>query len=189
MRLPSLTAIVVLAGLVVASPSSAADYKIDPNHTHILFLVDHLGFAKMIGLFTNFTGGISFDPAKPEASKLNVAIKTASLQTHFPPRDSDLKGADWFNVKEFPQMTFVGSSFTKKDDKSGEIVGNLTLLGVTKPLTLEVTFNKAGRRGDGADTVGFSARGSLKRSDFGMKADLGYIGDDVDLIIETEATR
>jgi polyisoprenoid-binding protein YceI len=189
MRLPSLTAIVVLAGLVVASPSSAADYKIDPNHTHILFFVDHLGFAKMIGLFTNFTGGISFDPAKPEASKLNVAIKTASLQTHFPPRDSDLKGADWFNVKEFPQMTFVGSSFTKKDDKSGEIVGNLTLLGVTKPVTLEVTFNKAGRRGDGADTVGFSARGSLKRSDFGMKTDLGYIGDDVDLIIETEATR
>ncbi len=189
MRLPSLTAIVVLAGLVVASPSSAADYKIDPNHTHILFFVDHLGFSKMIGFFTTFTGGISFDPAKPEASKLNVAIKTASLQTHFPPRDSDLKGADWFNVKEFPQMTFVGSSFTKKDDKSGEIVGNLTLLGVTKPVTLEVTFNKAGRRGDGADTVGFSARGSLKRSDFGMKTDLGYIGDDVDLIIETEATR
>ena len=65
MRIPSLTAVVALAGLVVASPSSAADYKIDPNHTHILFLVDHLGFSKMIGFFTNFTGGISFDPANP----------------------------------------------------------------------------------------------------------------------------
>jgi len=189
MRIPSLTVVVALAGLVVASPSSAADYKIDPNHTHILFLVDHLGFSKIIGLFTNFSGGISFDPAKPEASKLNVAIKTASLQTQFPPRDSDLKGADYFNVKEFPQMTFVGSTFTKKDDTSGEIVGNLTLLGVTKPVTLEVTFNKMGKGGDGADTVGFSARGSLKRSDFGMKTAVPYIGDNVDLMIETEAKR
>jgi polyisoprenoid-binding protein YceI len=189
MRLPSLTAFVALAGLVVASPSSAADYKIDPNHTHVLFLVDHLGFSKMIGFFTTFTGAISFDQDKPEASKLNVAIKTASLQTQFPPRDSDLKGADWFNVKEFPQMTFVGTTFTKKDDTSGEIVGNLTMLGVTKPLTLAVTFNKAGKRADGADAVGFSAHGSLKRSDFGMKTFLPYIGDNVDLMIETEATR
>ena len=86
-------------------------------------------------------------------------------------------------------MTFVGTTFTKKDDKSGEIVGNLTMLGVTKPLTLAVTFNKAGKRADGADAVGFSAHGSLKRSDFGMKTFLPYIGDDVDIMIETEATR
>ena len=87
-------------------------------------------------------------------------------------------------------MTFVGKTFTKKGDKTGEVTGDLTLLGVTKPVTLEVTFNKAGvRPTDKADTVGFSARGSLKRSDFGMKTFIPYIGDKIDLIIETEAIR
>ena len=144
----------------------------------------------MIGLFGETTGAIGFDSANPAASKLNVDVKTGSLQTQFGPRDADLKGADWFNVAEFPDMTFVGKTFTKKGDKTGEVTGDLTLLGVTKPVTLEVTFNKAGvRPTDKADTVGFSARGSLKRSDFGMKTFIPYIGDKIDLIIETEAIR
>jgi polyisoprenoid-binding protein YceI len=173
-----------------ASPSKAADYKIDPTHTHVLFLVDHLGFAKMIGLFTDMAGTFSFDPANVSASKLAVSIKTASIQTQFTPRDNDLKGADWFNVTEFPEMKFVGTGFAKKDDHTGTITGNLTLRGVTKPVALDVTFNKAGvRPTDKAEAAGFSARGSLKRSDFGMKTFLPYIGDEVDLLIEAEATR
>jgi polyisoprenoid-binding protein YceI len=191
MRSLATLALASLAALGVAAPAFAAsEYKIDPNHTHVLFLVDHLGFSKMIGLFGNTTGTIVFDPANAAASKLNVDVKTASLQTQFGARDTDLKGADWFNVAEFPDMTFVGKTFTKKDDKTGEVTGDLTLLGVTKPVTLEVTFNKSGvRPTDKADTVGFSARGSLNRSDFGMKAFIPYIGDKVDLIIETEAIR
>ena len=153
-------------------------------------MVDHLGFSKMIGLFADTTGTLSFDPAHVDTSKLNIVIKTASLATQFAPRDADLKGADWFNVTEFPEMKFVGTKFTKKSDKTGTIAGELTLLGVSKPVTLEVTFNKAGvRPTDKADTAGFSARGSLKRSDFGMKTYLPAIGDQVDLIIETEAIR
>jgi len=178
------------AALGVAAPVVAADYKTDPSHTHVLFLVNHLGFSNMIGLFGDTTGTISLDPANVAASKLNVDIKTASLQSQFGPRDTDLKGADWFNVAEFPDMTFVGKTFAKKDEKSGVVAGDLTLLGVTKPVTLEVTFNKAGvRPTDKADAVGFSARGSLNRSDFGMKTFIPYIGDKVDLIIETEAIR
>jgi polyisoprenoid-binding protein YceI len=172
------------------SPSKAADYKIDPTHTHVLFLVDHLGFSKMVGLFTDMAGTFSFDPANVSASKLAVSIKTASIQTQFTPRDNDLKGADWFNVTEFPDMKFVGTGFAKKDDHTGTITGNLTLRGVTKPVALDVTFNKAGvRPTDKAEAAGFSARGSLKRSDFGMKTFLPYIGDEVDLLIEAEATR
>jgi polyisoprenoid-binding protein YceI len=176
--------------LAAVPASAASDYKIDPAHTHVLFLVEHLGFSNMIGLFGETTGAIAFDPANPPASKLNVDVKTGTLQTQFGPRDADLKGADWFNVAEFPDMTFVGKSFARKGEKTGEITGDLTLLGVTKPVTLEVTFNKAGvRPTDKADAVGFSARGSLKRSDFGMKTFIPYIGDRIDLIIETEATR
>lgn len=182
------TAAIALSGL--STPSRAADYEIDPNHTHVLFLVDHLGFSKMVGLFTDVGGTFSFDPANVKASKLAVTVKTASLQTQFTPRDNDLKGADWFNVTEFPDMKFVGTSYAKKDDKTGTITGNLTLLGVTKPVVLEVTFNKAGvRPSDKVEAAGFSARGQLKRSDFGMKTFLPYIGDEVDLLIETEGIR
>jgi len=190
MRFFATLAFVSFAGLSCSPTTFAADYKIDPNHTHVLFMIDHLGFSKMIGLFTDMTGTIGFDPTNPAASKLNVTIKTASLQTQFAPRDADLKGADWFNAAEFPEMTFAGKTYAKKDDKTGELTGDLTLLGVTKPVTLEVTLNKAGvRPTDKADTVGFSARGTLNRSDFGMKTFIPYIGDMVDLIIETEATR
>jgi polyisoprenoid-binding protein YceI len=144
----------------------------------------------MIGVFVETSGTIGFDAGNPTDSKLNVVVKTGSLQTQFAPRDADLKGADWFNVAEFPEMTFVGTGFAKKDDKIGSVGGNLTLLGVTKPVTLEVTFNKTGvHAADKADAVGFSARGSLNRSDFGLKAFIPYIRDKVDLIIETEATR
>jgi polyisoprenoid-binding protein YceI len=190
MRLFASTAIATIATFVAVSQSTAADYKIDPSHTHVLFLVDHLGFSKMIGLFTDVSGTIGFDAGNPVDSKLSVKIKTGSLQTQFAPRDADLKGADWFNVNEFPEMSFVGKSFVKNSEKAGTITGDLTMLGITKPVTLEVSFNKAGiRAADKADTVGFSAHGELKRTDFGLKTFVPYIGDKIDLMIETEATR
>lgn len=190
MRRIVLAACAASALIGLGTSSRAADYKIDPTHTHVVFLIDHLGFSKMVGLFTDMAGTFSFDPANVTASKLAVSIKTASIQTQFTQRDNDLKGADWFNVTEFPEMKFVGTSFAKKDDHTGTITGKLTLRGVTKPVSLDVTFNKAGvRASDKAEAAGFSARGSLKRSDFGMKTFLPYIGDEVDLLIETEGTR
>src|SRR6516164_3379346 len=181
------TIVMLLAGTAAAV---AADYVIDLTHSHVLFMVDHLGFAKMVGLFTNFNGNFSLDPENVTASKLAVTIRTDSLQTQFTPRDKDLKGADWFNVTEFPEMTFVGTEFAKKDDHTGTVTGKLTLHGVTKPVTLNVIVNKVGQNPlDKIDSAGFSARGTFKRSDFGMKTYLGAIGDDVDLIIEIEAKK
>jgi len=185
-----LIAATAAAALFAAAPARAADYTIDPSHTHVLFLVDHLGFSKMIGLFKDTSGSFSFDPANVGASKLKVSIKTASLETQFAPRDNDLKGADWFNTTEFPDMTFVGTGFAKTGDKTGTISGDLTLLGTTKPLTLNVTFNKAGvRASDKKEAAGFSATATLKRSDFGLKTFVPYIGDEVSLLIESEGTR
>ena len=136
---------VIAAFLTSATAGRAADYTIDPTHSHILFTIDHLGFAKMVGLFADFSGNISFDGNNVPASKLNVTIKTDSLQTQFAPRDKDLKGADWFNVTEFPEMSFVGTEFVKKDDHTGTVTGKLTLHGVTKPVTLNVVVNKVGQ--------------------------------------------
>ena len=118
------TIVMLLAGTATAV---AADYVIDLTHSHILFMVDHLGFAKMVGLFTNFGGNFSLDPENVAASKLAVTIKTDSLQTQFAPRDKDLKGADWFNVTEFPEIPFVGTEFEKKDERTRTITRNLTL--------------------------------------------------------------
>jgi len=181
------TIVTLLAG---ATNAVAADYTIDLTHSHILFMVDHLGFAKMVGLFTNFGGKFSFDPENIPGSKLIVTIRTDSLQTQFTARDKDLKGADWFDVAEFPEMNFVGTEFVRKDDHTGTITGKLTLHGTTKPVTLAVILNKVGQNPfDKQNSVGFSARGSLKRSDFGIRAFLGSIGDDVDFIIEIEAKQ
>ena len=186
--LSALSTIVTL--LVGATVGQAADYTIDPTHSHILFMIDHLGFAKIVGLFSDFNGNLSFDTNNVPGSKLNVTIKTDSLQTQFAARDKDLKGADWFNVTEFPEMTYVGSEFVKKDERTGTVTGKLTMHGVTKPVTLNVVVNKVGQNPlDKIDSAGFSARGTFKRSDFGMKTFLGAIGDDVDLIIEIEAKQ
>jgi polyisoprenoid-binding protein YceI len=170
--------------------AQAADFTIDQNHSHVVFLVDHLGYAKVMGQFTDFSGTLSFDPADVAASKLNVTIKTGSIETQFAERNKHLKGADWFNVTEFPEMKFVGKTFTKKDDKTGTIAGDLTLLGVTKPVTLDVTFNKLGVNPlDKINSAGFSAKASLKRSDFGLKTFLPAIGDQIDIAIEIEAKQ
>ena len=187
----TLTSISMIAALLAsAAMSEAADYTIDPTHSHVLFTIDHLGFAKMVGLFSDFGGNISFDANDVPASKVSVTIKTDSLQTQLVARDKDLKGADWFNVTEFPEMTFLGTEFAKKDDHTGTLTGKLTMHGVTKPVTLNVVVNKIGQNPlDKIDSAGFSARGTFKRSDFGMKTYLGAIGDDVDLIIEIEAKK
>ena len=187
----ALTVASMVAIILASAPAAyAADYTIDPTHSHIMFMIDHLGFAKIVGLFSTFSGTLSFDPNNVPASKLNVTIKTESLQTQFGPRDKDLKGADWFNTTEFPEMTYVGSQFVKKDEHTGTVAGKLTLHGVTKPVTLDVTVNKVGQNPlDKINSAGFSARGTLKRSDFGIKAFLGAIGDEVELIIEIEAKQ
>jgi polyisoprenoid-binding protein YceI len=190
MRRVLTAASIVATFLASATAAYAADYTIDPTHSHILFMIDHLGFAKIVGLFSDFSGTLSFDPNNVPAGKLNVTIKTASLQTQFAPRDKDLKGADWFNATEFPEMTYVGSQFVKKDEHTGTVTGKLTLHGVAKPVTLDVVVNKVGQNPlDKINSAGFSARGTLKRSDFGMKTFLGAIGDEVDLIIEIEAKQ
>jgi polyisoprenoid-binding protein YceI len=190
MRRALTAASMVATFLCSATAAYTADYTIDPAHSHIVFMIDHLGFAKIVGLFSDFSGTLSFDPNNVPAGKLNVTIKTESLQTQFAPRDKDLKGADWFNTTEFPEITYVGSQFAKKDDHTGTITGKLTLHGVAKPVTLDVVVNKVGQNPlDKINSAGFSARGTLKRSDFGMKTFLGAIGDEVDLIIEIEAKQ
>jgi len=174
-----------LAGTV--SPAWATKFDIDPVHSGIAFYIDHLGFSKVIGVAQEFSGVFEFDATKPEGSSLDVKVAVGSISTNNKQRDGDIQGADWFNATEFPEITFVGKEFKKTSDTTGQIIGDLTIAGVTKSAALDVKFNKEGQNPwDKSHVVGFSATTKVKRSDFGMKAALGMIGDEVELVIQVE---
>lgn len=174
------------------SPAFAApvSYKIDPAHTAVAFIVNHVGFSNVIGRFNTVGGDVSFDKDAVEKSTVTVTIDTTSVDTNHAKRDEHLRSPDFFNAKEFPKMTFKSTKIEKTGDKTGKLYGDLTLLGVTKPVVLDVTFNKDGvSPASKLETAGFSARGTVKRTEFGMKYGAPAIGDDIQLLIEVEAVK
>lgn len=189
-RLLSAAALSALVALPLTAQAAPVAYKLDPAHTAVVFIVDHLGFAKAMGRFNTVAGELSFDKDAADKSSLSVTIDTTSVDTNHAKRDEHLKSPDFFNAKEFPKMTFKSTKIEKTGDKTGKLHGDLTLLGVTKPVVLDVAFNKDGvSPASKMDTVGFSARGTIKRSDFGMKYGVPNIGDDIQIIIESEAVK
>ena len=136
-------------------------------------------------------GNLTFDAADVTKSTLKVTIKTASIDTHFARRNKDLMSPDFLNVAEFPEMTFKSTSVEKTGDKEGKVTGELTLLGVTKPVSMDVTFNKIAPNpfNKNTPTAGFEAHTAIKRSDFGMKAEIPNIGDEVDISIDAQAPK
>lgn len=174
------------------SPAFAApvNYKIDPAHTAVAFIVNHVGFSNVIGRFNTVGGDVSFDKDAVEKSTVTVTIDTTSVDTNHAKRDEHLRSPDFFNAKEFPKMTFKSTKIEKTGDKTGKLHGDLTMLGVTKPVVLDVTFNKDGvSPASKLETAGFSARGTVKRTEFGMKYGAPAIGDDIQLLIEIEAVK
>ena len=189
MRFPTLFAVALLAGTTAAN-AAPADYVLDPSHTSVVFVINHLGFSNVYGRFDDVAGKLTFDPKAIKSSSVTATIKTASFDTNHAKREEHLKSADFFNVAVFPEMTFTSTHIEKTGERTGKVTGTLTLLGLSKPVVLDVTFNQAGVSPiTKKDTVGFSARGSLKRSDFGMITFLPAIADKVDIIIETEAVK
>jgi len=182
----------LMASTALIGTASAADnYKIDATHTNIIFIVDHLGFSNMIGQFQSFEGNFSFDGKSVEGASVKLTIKTASVDTDHEARDKHLSSPDFFNVQEFPEMSFTSTKFEATGDKTAKMTGDLTMLGVTKPVTLDVTFNKADKfpMDPNVFIAGFSAKGTVNRQDFGMKYAAGAIGDNIGLWIEAEGHK
>jgi len=181
-----------LLASAITAPAFAApvSYKIDPAHTAVVFIVNHLGFANAVGRFNTVSGDVTFDKDAVQNNAVNVVIETASVDTNHAKRDEHLRSPDFFNAKEFPQLTFKSTKVERTGETSGKLHGDLTLLGVTKPVVLDVTFNKEGvSPASKKETAGFSARGTIKRSDFGMKYGVPNIGDEITLLIEAEAVK
>jgi polyisoprenoid-binding protein YceI len=191
----TVTGATIFAGLVISAAAQAEPhrYELDPEHTTIAFMVDHLGYADTLGVFLEFEGSFTYDMDTQKLSDLKVTVQTASVESFNEARDNHVLNKDFLDVANHPVMTFTANGGTPADDTSGVVEGELTLLGKTQPLTLDVTLNKAAKYpfGHGRFTLGISAQGVVKRSDFGMTyaVENGFVGDDVQVIIETEAWR
>jgi polyisoprenoid-binding protein YceI len=170
-------------------------YTLDETHLSIGFLVDHAGYARTLGMFTKASGSFKYDENKSLVSDIEIIIDTSSVFTNHDKRDSHLRSPDFLNVDQYPEMTFKASINDLKLNP-GKIAGNLTLLGVTRPLILNARINKIDtypfRVGLSKPMViGVSATASFKRSDFGMNYAVKkkLVGDEIDLIIEFEARQ
>ncbi|MEQ8745381.1 YceI family protein [Pyruvatibacter sp.] len=183
-----LTSLGLLLALALPAHAETVDLDFDPDHTHIMFTVMHLGLARTYGEFERFDGRMVLDTNRPQNVVLELTIEVASLDSGLAARDENLMGGSWFDADDHPTMTFVATDFEATDDTTGTLTGDFTLLGVTRPVALNVVFN--GKASDPFSPRktrwGFSATGAIKRSDFGMDFGTGFVADDVALIIETE---
>jgi polyisoprenoid-binding protein YceI len=186
----SLRQISLVIGLFAACAAHAAsDFRFDPVHTQIFFSIDHSGYSKSTGRLTVKDGFFSFDGADWSTAKVDATIDIASLDMGNAGWSDKLKSA-FFDATTYPTAHFVSKSVEKTGDKTGVIHGELTLLGKTKPVDLQLMFNRAAADGYTLHYVaGFSATGTLKRSAWGMTRSANDVGDDVALRIEAEGVR
>ncbi len=180
--------VLLLAALPFAAQANDS-YTIDPPHTYAHFTVNHLGFSTMHGRFDKTSGKATLDLAAKTGS-VEITIESASVNTGFAKRDDHLKSPDFFNAVEYPAITFKSKKFNFKGDAVASIDGELTMLGVTRPVTLTVTEFKCGTNPMSKKyECGAGATAQIKRSEFGMKTFLPAIGDDVKLEFEIEANK
>jgi len=180
--------VILVSALLLPMGSMAASYTIDPTHTYPNFTIDHLGFSTLHGRFGKTTGKLELDQAKGTGS-VEIVIDAASIDTGFKKRDDHLRSPDFFNTVEFPEITFKSTKVTFQG-KGATVVGDLTIMGVTKSVSLAIASINCGVHPINKKQVcGFDATTQLKRSDFGMKFALPAVGDIVNLAIEMEATK
>lgn len=181
--------VAALFTLAAAAPAFAEPetYELDPTHTYPSFEVNHLGFSVMRGVFTSTKGTLTLDDAAKKGS-VEATIDVASVSTGYGKRDDHLRSKDFFNAEQFPTMSFKADGFAW-NAKPTQVAGSLTLLGVTKPVTLDVEPTKCDTRIDKVFVCGAVVSTTIKRSDFGMKTYVPYISDDIKVQIEVEAAK
>ncbi len=170
-------------------PAVSGNYVLDPAHASVTWSISHVGLSNYTARFDDIRGTLSYNSVNPELSQVDIHIDPASVSTGLPEFDDTIAfDARYFDAKTHPDIRFVSTSIEKITDTTGRITGDLTFRGETRPVTLDAAFNGAGTSfGHSGKTLGFSAKGSLSRSDFGLTYLKSFgIGDDVTLRIETE---
>jgi polyisoprenoid-binding protein YceI len=184
------TALAVTASTLHAEPRR---FEIDPEHFSVGFLVEHAGYDKTLGMFRQAEGSFVYDEAARELHSGEVVVQADSVDTNHQERDEHLRGGDFLAADNHPTIRFEATRLELGDDESGTLTGDLTLLGTTREIELDITINKTGPYpfGDNPYVLGASARGTIERSNFGMTYGVAgdMVGDEVELILEFEAIR
>ena len=186
-----------LVGLSFSGLARADTWVFDKQNTEIRFSWDYLGVARRSGRFIDMDGTLNFSPTEPEVGDIDMTIRSASIATGTKELDDALKSADFFAAASNPRITFKSTGITKTGDKSGEILGTLTLLGQSRPVVLAATWNYTGEHPLGSSNVnfqgkwvsGFSATTKIQRSDFGMKRGIPLLSDEIRIDIEAVFIR
>jgi polyisoprenoid-binding protein YceI len=177
----------VLVLALAALPASAETFDLDPTHTSVMYSLNHLGFSTSKGFFREVRGSLVLDEASPEAGRLEVVVKTASVDAFDAGRSNAVKGDKFLDVEHFPEMRFVSTKIERTGSATAKVTGDLSLHGITRPVTLDVALVKKGKHPiTGAQRGGFSATGMVKRSDFKILGFLPMVGDDVTITIDAE---
>jgi len=179
-----------LAGAV--GVAQAADtYKVDPAHAFVYYKINHFGWSDLFGRFNTVDGEFVVDESNPDNSSVSITIDAASIDTNHEKRNDHLRSPDFFNVAEFPTITFKSTKIEKTGDITGKVTGDLTILAVTKPVTFDFKWNKPTPHFARKDEIhtGFSAELKINRSDWGMTKFVPNIGDEVTLFLEVEAIK
>lgn len=187
-------AALTLSSLGLASvPALAADYVIDTEgaHASIHFEIQHLGYSWLLGRFNDFEGTFSYDPEDVAASKVNVTIDPASIDSNHAERDKHLRSEDFLHVEKYPEASFVSTGITniENDGEEFDIVGDLTLHGVTKEITIDVEKVGEGKDPWGGYRAGFEGSTEIRLKDFGIDYNLGPASEVVDLELHVEGIR
>ncbi len=182
MRALFFAAALLAAGAARAEPVT---YQLDPAHTQVAFTIDRFGFNNVLGRFEEVSGEVVLDEANPANSRVNAVIQMASVDSGDDTRDQHLREPRWLNVSEFPTMEFRSTGVERTGERTARITGDLTLLGQTHPLTLDVTLNQlAPAPNNQRQAAGFTATGALQRSTWGSTLAAQLIGDEVQIRIE-----
>jgi len=183
-------AIAFAVALFAASTAAAEPvvYTLDPAHTQVAFSIERMGFNRVLGRFDSVSGEMTLDEANPQNSSVRATIQIGSVSTGDATRDEHLRSPRWLNAAGFPTMEFRSTSVRLTGERRAEVTGELTLLGQTHPVTLDVTLNRIGEApSNRRQSAGFSATGSLSRGAFGSTTAQGPISDAVSISIEALA--
>ncbi|MBR9858461.1 MAG: hypothetical protein GYB38_12210 [Gammaproteobacteria bacterium] len=178
----------LVSSLALAGPVMAADYKVDPAHTTAVFEVSHMGFSTLLGRFNTLEGEYQFDAENPAAAKASFTIEADSVDTNHQERDKHLRSPDFFDVRQYPTLNFASTGY-EGDKDGGKLSGDLTVHGVSQPVTFDVSFIGEGEDPWGGYRNGFNAETTIKRSDFGMSYGLPGVGDDIHIKLFVEGIR
>lgn len=178
-----------LLGTALAAQAAPVTYQLDPDHTMVLFSWSHFGYSNPTADIGIASGTLVFDEQNPAKSSVEVSMPLAKLDTHVAALDEHLKQADFLDATKYPVMTFKSTSVVPEGGKHFKVTGNLTAHGVTKPVTLEATLNRIGPHPmSKAQSIGFDATTTFKRSDFGVGAYVPMVGDELTVRITTEGS-